>query len=194
MKIKIGPYKNWFGPYQLAELLKYVGFKEDTTDKIGKYLSTTFVRSFLEWIHSKRHRKISVKIHDYDVWSMDSTLAFIILPMLEKIKEDKQGTPFIDDEDVPINIRNGDDYSEEKWLYILEEMIFAFKSKNTPWIEKFYSGNCEFVLKEIMSGNFELVKWPSDTFKIDFEGKKKYQDRISNGFRLFGKYYESLWT
>jgi hypothetical protein len=125
---------------------------------------------------------------------MDSTLAFIILPMLEKIKEDKQGTPFIDDEDVPINIRNGDDYSEEKWLYILEEMIFAFKSKNTPWIEKFYSGNCEFVLKEIMSGNFELVKWPSDTFKIDFEGKKKYQDRISNGFRLFGKYYESLWT
>ena len=26
------------------------------------------------------------------------------------------------------------------------------------------------------------------------EEAKKVQERISNGFRLFGKYYESLWT
>ena len=27
----------------------------------------------------------------------------------------------------------------------------------------------------------------------DFVGMKRHQDRMSNGFRLFGKYYEGLW-
>ena len=27
----------------------------------------------------------------------------------------------------------------------------------------------------------------------DDEGRKKHQERMSNGFRLFGKYYEALW-
>jgi hypothetical protein len=29
--------------------------------------------------------------------------------------------------------------------------------------------------------------------KYDFEGHKAYQARISNGFRLFGKFYQALW-
>jgi hypothetical protein len=31
--------------------------------------------------------------------------------------------------------------------------------------------------------------WESDDWIID----KDYQRRITNGFRLFGKYYENLW-
>ena len=34
MKVKIGPYKNWFGPYQLAELLCFWA-KETVVDEYG---------------------------------------------------------------------------------------------------------------------------------------------------------------
>ena len=27
----------------------------------------------------------------------------------------------------------------------------------------------------------------------DWEGRKKVEERINNGFRLFGKYYQGLW-
>ena len=34
----------------------------------------------------------------------------------------------------------------------------------------------------------------TDMFEVDDqEGMKAEQERISNGFRLFGKYYEALW-
>ena len=39
----------------------------------------------------------------------------------------------------------------------------------------------------------EMKHGPHHTFKIDWEARSKYQDRITNGFRLFGKYYENLW-
>ena len=36
--------------------------------------------------------------------------------------------------------------------------------------------------------------WNGDKItNYDKEGHKKYLDRKSNGFRLFGKYYEGLW-
>ena len=38
--------------------------------------------------------------------------------------------------------------------------------------------------KRELFGRFE---WTDD------EGRKKHQERMSNGFRLFGKYFESLW-
>jgi hypothetical protein len=34
---------------------------------------------------------------------------------------------------------------------------------------------------------------PNDTYKCDYEGMAVEQARITNGFRLFGKYYENLW-
>ena len=44
--------------------------------------------------------------------------------------------------------------------------------------------------KEILLGDcledYDYNDW-------DMEGMKAEQERISNGFRLFGKYYESLW-
>ena len=52
--------------------------------KIGKY---------------KENRKIKVKIHDYDVWNLDHTLALIISPALENMNMDTHGAPFVDEED-----------------------------------------------------------------------------------------------
>jgi hypothetical protein len=127
MKVKIGPYKNWFGPYQLAEKIL---FWKDPNDpivcKLGELLAygklkandehvrifnlernETLLCKFLTWVHSIRYeRKIKVKIDKWDTWSMYHTLAYIILPMLKQLKETKHGAPHVDDEDVPEHLRS----------------------------------------------------------------------------------------
>ena len=38
-----------------------------------------------------------------------------------------------------------------------------------------------------------MKKGPNDTSHFDDEGYKKHQERITNGLKLFGKYYQALW-
>jgi hypothetical protein len=131
-----------------------------------------------------------------------------VLPMLMQLKETKHGAPNVDSEDVPKNLRptkkEQEAYSKngqtdpkffERWDWVLDEMIFAFASKLEDWEDQFYSGEHDVYFKELDdgSGMSEMKRGPKDTFKVDREGMQAYQDRISNGFRLFGKYYESLW-
>jgi hypothetical protein len=40
---------------------------------------------------------------------------------------------------------------------------------------------------------YEMKRGPADTHVYDAEGARQVQARISNGFRLFGKYLEALW-
>lgn len=126
MKVYIGPYKNWFGPYQLAEkLLFWLDKHEDKrVHKFGEWLATgkvrvdnlrtgsvfkdeeheTWLYKFLKWIDSKKKRTVRVRIDKYDTWSMDNTLSYIILPMLKQLKATKHGSPSVEDEDVPEGI------------------------------------------------------------------------------------------
>lgn len=122
--------------------------------------------------YSKKNedRKIKVHIDAYDVWNLDHTLALIIHPSLIALKEAKGGIPYIHNQDVPIELQTTDDdphygFSEEKWNYVLDEMIFSFEQFKND-----YSTDC------------------------DDATRKTYNDRIDNGLRLFGKYYKSLWT
>ena len=39
------------------------------------------------------NRKIDVKVENFDTWSLDHTLASIILPALIQLKNNKQGVP-----------------------------------------------------------------------------------------------------
>ena len=121
-------------------------------------------------------------IHSWDTWNMDYTLAKIILPMLKQLKATKHGSPNVDNEDVPINLRapeedvlkyktlgETDQEFFKRWDWVLDEMIYAFDCKAN---------------KEEVYVRFDIN---------DRVAMQKEQDRISNGFRLFGKYYESLW-
>jgi hypothetical protein len=178
MKVYIGPYKDWFGPYQAAKLLRYLGFSEETCDKIGDWLP----EKLFEFIDKMRgERRVKVKIHEYDTWSMDNTLAYIVLPMLKQLKETKHGSPFVDDEDVPEELRSTsappkenewdtDDNHHDRWNWVLDEMIFAFETQLNNWDEKFFQNN-----------------------HFDVEGYLPVSKRITNGYRLFGKYYQALW-
>ncbi len=118
-----------------------------------------------------------VHIDAWDTWDMDASLAPIILPMLKQLKETKQGAPFVYNEDVPENLHT--DYTgeeaisepfEERWFarwdYVLDEMIWAFQ-----WA---------------VDGKDVLVDVPDEDYR-------EYSERLANGYRLFGKYYQCLW-
>ena len=237
MKVKIGPYTNWFGPYQLAELLCFwakdvedeygMKSKPDWVHKFGEWLAHgdiepeaqvgeirswdrerhhTLLSRFLSWIHSKQKRTIKVHIDRWDTWGMDHTLAYIILPMLKQLNETKHGAPYVELEDVPKELHpkkqtkkqkdNGETDSThfERWDWVLNEMIFAFDSKvNDGWEDQFETGETDLQWKKLEGGMSQMVEGPNHTKVYDWEGRKAYEARIQNGFRLFGKYYQNLW-
>lgn len=187
MKVNIGPYRNWIGPYQIAETVLFWKDKDsDLVGKFGDYLADTWIGKFCYWIDSKKKRKINVRIDNYDTWSMDNTLAHIILPMLKQLKSTKHGAPYVDDEDVPENLRVNFDPKEsefdvdsnhfKRWDWVMDEMIYAFEMElDQDWdMEIWHRGG---------------DGWNEE--KLD--ERNAIQKRISNGFRLFGKYYQALW-
>ena len=106
MKVYIGPYTTWLGPYQIADKIPFIS--EDTRNKIGDWLANTWVNDFCNWLESKKQRKVKIRIDNYDTWNMDSTLALIIVPMLKQLRETKHGAPMVDNEDVPSTMRYDD--------------------------------------------------------------------------------------
>ena len=156
------------------------------------------VYNVFNWIwFDRRQQRVKVHIDRWDTWSMDHTLAPIILPMLVQLKETKHGAPHVDLEDVPKELHGKkltkkqkeqgevDDKHFERWDWVLNEIIWAFEQKcRDHWEEDYYGPYIEGEGDGILGGHFE---WTDD------EGRQKHQERMSNGFRLFGKYFESLW-
>ena len=200
MKVNIGEYVTWIGPYKIASALRWVGVSEERHTKIGRWLNETWVKTACEYIYNKKSRKVKIHIDDYDVWDASYTMALIIHPILVKLKEDKQGIPFVDNEDVPEELRDEKDYGEKKWDYVLDEMIFAFeKLSMADWEDEFRSGDLDmqFIESDIKIGGektFQWVEGPNSTYEVDQEGIDKTRERIENGLKLFGKYYMDLWT
>ena len=119
----------------------------------------------------RKNRATRVEIEPHDTWSMDCTLAMIIHPMLVQLKATQHGHP--------------SNLTEQEWDQILDEMIWAFEQKcRDHWEDDYYGDYDEDQKNGPMVGSF---KW------IDHEGMNTHQERMSNGFRLFGKYYENLW-
>jgi hypothetical protein len=184
VKVKIGPYKSYWGPYQIASFLKKVGVSEDKSHNIGEWLSKTWLQDVCQWIYDKRKRSIYVKIDNYDTWSADHTLSMIIHPVLLSLKEQKHGAPFVDDEDVPEEIRSHnappkehewdiDEFHFQRWEWVLGEMIYAH---DPEWDDKY---------------GLSILDLTNDVARAKYAEAEK---RRQNGFRLFGKMYSALWT
>jgi hypothetical protein len=168
------------------------------------------------WVLDRVHPPINyVKIDRWDTWSMDHTLAHIVLPMLKQLQATKHGAPFVDDEDVPEELKSTTAPPKEnewdtdgnhfrRWDWALDEMIFAFEHKiDDSWQDAFRSGEHDTLWipvdkegNEVPKGEhkyYQMKPGPKDTYKCDYEGMKVVETRIQNGFRLFGKYYQALW-
>lgn len=184
-------------------------------EKIDDWVQSVY--HVFNWLYfDRRKQTVKVKIDPWDTWSMDTTLGLIILPMLEQLKATKHGGPFVDPEDVPEHLRptekeleqakkdgSTDEHFFDRWDWVMDEMIFAFESQTSDWEDQFTSGKMDMLTVPIDTAGNEvdeldatMYRWdrgPNDTYEIDFDGMKEYQARISNGFRLFGKYFNSLW-
>lgn len=205
MKVKIGPYPDRFRCNIYTRYMnKKYGFNwKGKRSKYEIYLEKLedFIQDYIyavpNYFLDKREQKVSVKIDRWDTWSMDHTLAYIVVPMLKQLKDTKHGAPVVDLDDVPEELQPEKGWAEKyktngetdpnffkRWDYVMDEMIWAFEQKaRDNWEEDYYG------------------EWVEDSTKVlggysinpDDEGRKAHQERMSNGFRLFGKYYESLW-
>lgn len=224
MKVKIGPYTNYIGPFQIAEKILFWKDKNklneenpgelhkdsDDIHALGEKLNKLkWLLRLCRWYNTRQERKISVKLDSYDTWNADHTLAMIITPVLKQLKEAKMGGPYVDDEDVPEELRSTSAPSlteEEKncgmtdanhfkrWDWVLDEMIWTFEQHASDWEEQYYSGESDVQFEKIENGFSKMIHGPNNTFKVDHEGKAKHQERMDNGRMLFAKYYECLWA
>ncbi len=121
----------------------------------------------------RKNRAVKVEIEPHDTWNMDETLAHIIHPMLIQLKETKHGAPIVDEGDVPL----GMGMSEEA----------KAKFSETGETDGQFHARWDWVLDEMI--------WAFEQKIIDLDEtvEDEYYSRMSNGFRLFGKYYEALW-
>ena len=197
MKVYMGKYPSWFGPYQLADLTQKLGVSEGRAFQLGGWLSNTWVSTFLSWVHTFKKQKVKVTIHKYDTWSMDHTLAHVIHPMLIQLKESKHGAPNVDDEDVPEELRKAgapplEEYYDvdanhfKRWEWVLDEMIWVFGELiDNNSTDKFYDHSAVDNKADL---NVQVGQ-----IKIDFEGLEAHEERMKNALRLFGKYFRALW-
>lgn len=126
-----------------------------------------------------------VRIDGPDCWGLDHTLAYIILPALKILRENKHGVPsqfvpethsaqmnfeFIEDDVMnDISLKVG----ERKWNECIDAMIWSFE--------------------EIVSGRFHGGSHGLRLMRRSHAEYHAYNERVMQGFRLFGEHYLSLW-
>jgi hypothetical protein len=212
MKVYIGPYRNWIGPYQIADKL-FFWLTKDKRFEIGTWLAgpeekDSWLQKLCVWVEKHKHRKVKIRIDKYDTWSMDHTLAMITLPMLKQLKETTHGAPNVDDEDVPEHLRSTaapvkendydiDDNHFKRWDWVLDEMIQAFECKlDEDWSEKYWTGTSRIEWRESereYDGKKCMQMLEMGDRKCDWDAYRAHEERNRNGFMLFGKYYQALW-
>lgn len=240
MKVYLSNYRHhWFSPYTLFDhlffwtewskchrdqsLTRALSNSEDEStwtnrpDWVEKWHDrlaplSVVIQKTLDMIHPKIDY---VKVDYWDTWNMDVSLAKIILPLLRQLHAKSHGAPFVEDEDVPDELKSTsappkenewdtDQNHFKRWHWVLEEMIFAYKSKlDESWKESFQSGSFDKISvpidhagNEVPKKQAKLFRWedgPNHTYKCDYEGMHAVEARIQNGFRLFGRYYQNLW-
>lgn len=157
-------------------------------------------------------RELIIRIDNYDTWSMDRTLARIIIPMLKQLKATKHGIP----SDMPfLNqtsnsgqasfafYKEGDDLAfsaaEYEWDIVMDKMIYAFEHiVDDSWEQGFSSGVHDMIDVPEYDANGNILwytseRGPNDTYTCDYEGIAEVQKRIQEGLGLFAKHYGSLW-
>ncbi len=224
MKIYTSKYRNhWISPYTILEKLLFwkdwenIDYDTPWVEKWANRLQPfcQALNKFLDLIHPRIEY---VKIDYWDTWSMDTTLAPIVLPMLKQLKATKHGSCQVDLEDVPEELRTTSfqQYDGQKifefydsgetdewyngvhrrWDWVMDEMIWAFEQLCDDDHERqFWKVHPEIDFKKYPEDEGKEVvpvRWSVEG-QCDWDGLKKHNERIDNGLRLFGKYFRGLW-
>lgn len=214
MKVYISNYRNhWYSPYTWIDYAffwtdwskcsrnrhaiindeKYIEHPE-WVDKVTDFLAP--ISRGIQTILDKIHPPIKyVKIDRWDTWSMDHTLAHIILPMLKQLRDTKHGSPMVDIEDVPEYMRTTttedwdsqkvfDFYNEDvsdgydihkRWDWVLNEMIFAFEHiVDDTWKESFSSGEIDMTWIPVDKDGNEVPKGEHSFYQMGHGPKHTY--------------------
>jgi hypothetical protein len=174
MKVYIGGYRHHWNTQELERWwyqTRYNKYDWELSKKdLDKYdrafekfsdICRDYICRPVNWFKNLFPRISYIKIDNHDTWSMDSTLAPIILPMLKQLKESKHGSPFTEDADVPEHFRSTkaspkeneydtDDFHHVRWDWIMGEMIWAFEQLvDEDNDEQFYKGEADILWQAI---------------------------------------------
>lgn len=119
-------------------------------------------------------RKIKVKLHKFDTWNADVTLAQIIHPMLIQLRDTAHGYPaqFAETE------HGGNGGGSNAWKIILDHMIWSFKEIiDDDYLNRFYN--------ERKTENSEDKDW---IYKV-----VQHENKIQEGLNNFSHYFRDLW-
>ena len=218
MKVVLGPYKNWIGPYQIAEMLCWwvpkikdpmdiVARKPDWVHDFGTWLSQdrhgndSWLLKLCNWVESKRKRQVYIRIDKYDSWSADHTIALIAVPLLKQLQLTKHGAPNVDDEDVPdgLGLRSYETDKLPKSEHDVDENHF----KRWDWVlgeiiwaleqKTSDTADTQFYTKLDPSMQSKDINQQMENIVVDMDGLNAWQQRKTRGYKLFGKYFENLW-
>lgn len=164
-------------------------------------------------------RKIDIQIEKFDTWNLDHTLALIIYPALLQLKATKHGVPseIIDDVGGESYVcQDSFDFYKEshndsfdlackRWDVILDKMIWSFEQLiKDEYDSKYHHGKSDWDWIESdktypnpitgkIEPTYQMVDKDPTSHWYDHVGHRLHEDRIQEGFELFGKYYRSLW-
>ncbi len=206
MKVVIGPYPDWIGPYQIAQKLMFWKDRDDkTVHKFGDWLALksdgktkTWLYKLCDWFEARRKRQVYVRIDKYDSWNCDNTLALIALPLLKQLRDTKHGYGLIDDADVPEHLRSTsatpleedcggwDDLAGPRYDWFLNEVIWAMEQETTT------DDTAQFYEHPPHTEGMDFVE-SIRAIKVDEAGLKAHEDRKQHAFTMFGKYFQTLW-
>jgi hypothetical protein len=102
----------------------------------------------------------------------------------------------IADEDVPESLRSynapkpeheweWDSLAEARYNWLLEEMLWVFCTDHDEAQNQFYDHGEPIKGEDFMAAIGRM--------KVDREGLDAYNKRVSNAYKLFGKYYQTFW-
>lgn len=207
------PRNHWISPYKILEKIFFwreIDYNEPVIKKWSDRLVpiSESIQKILDVIHPEVKY---VKIDHWDTWSMDYTLALMILPMLKQLRDTKQGSPgnLPEFQQTSNSAQYSFDFYEEgdneawekghqRWTGMLNEMIWAFEQiVDDNWEEQYWKVHPELDWDD-MSEPFKEgettrpVKWKVKG-ECDWEGMAKHRQRIRDALKMFGEYYEDLW-
>ena len=190
MKAVLGGYYRWYEPHRWTQLL-YKILSEERADKIEDYILGLPGIQRLQSYVTNAQPKEYIRIDPYDVWSADMTMAKIIAPLLIKMKEHSHGYFQVDQKDR----RHKCQPDQSAWGYVVDEMIWTFTElAQGADTMRFCHGELKMHSKKYGDRGCCRVYFDKSGYYVDKVGEKWYHDRITNGLRLFGRYYRNLWT